>query len=133
MSRTKHHPVTLALGAIALFTVGQALFLGSSGCSSGNVCYRVTDCPIGDGCVQGTCTHTMTVDDNSTGGTSGSASTGGSSGLGTMTGMLVNSDAGAGGATSDAGAGGAAGEGGMGGDVAVGEAGMSGASGISGA
>ncbi|MEO8905641.1 MAG: hypothetical protein ABI488_24165 [Polyangiaceae bacterium] len=98
MSRTKLHPVTLALGAIALFTVAQALFLGSSGCSSGNVCYRLTDCPIGDGCVQGTCSHTMTVDDNGTGGSTSIGGTGGGNSSGTTTDMLLDADAGAGGA-----------------------------------
>ena len=133
MSRTKVHPVSLALGALALFTIGQALFLGNSGCSSGGVCYRVTDCPIGDSCIKGACSHSMTIGGDGTSGSSGSASTGGtggSSGSGTMTGTLLNSEAGAAG---EAGAVGASGDGGMGGDMSVGEAGMSGASGMGGA
>ncbi len=39
----------------ALCVIGFALFLGGSGCSSGAVCYRNTDCPVDNHCDHGQC------------------------------------------------------------------------------
>jgi len=42
-----------ALLAVCVF--GLALLLANAGCSSGAVCYRNTDCPVGDHCDHGQC------------------------------------------------------------------------------
>lgn len=95
----KIHPLTLVLGTLALFALGQAMFLGNSGCSSGAVCYRVTDCPIGDRCVSGTCTHRIEVSGDGTTASSGtsaggsattSVATAGTGGPATASGALTN-------------------------------------------
>jgi hypothetical protein len=98
MNRLNRRPVTLMLATLALFTVGQALFLSNSGCSGGAICYRVTDCPIGDRCVSGTCTHRVTVSSDGTtassgtsaGGSAAGTATAGNGGAATMTGALTN-------------------------------------------
>lgn len=110
MSRTKVRPVTLVLGTFALFALAQLLFVGNSGCSGGAVCYRVTDCPIGDRCISGTCTHRVEVNSDGTTAASGTSSGGGATAAATAgaggapmtTGALTSAVAGA--SANDAGA-----------------------------
>lgn len=45
----------VALAVTALVFMVSALVVGSSGCSSGAVCYRKTDCALGSSCEQGQC------------------------------------------------------------------------------
>jgi len=40
---------------LALCVLGLTQLLGSTGCSSGAICYRNTDCPYASDCKQGTC------------------------------------------------------------------------------
>lgn len=85
MSRIKGHPVTFTLALLGLFTLGQAMFLGNSGCSGGAVCYRVTDCPLGDRCISGTCTHRMAVTNDGISAAAGTSAGGSATATGTAT------------------------------------------------
>lgn len=42
---------------IVLCVAGFVLVLANSGCSSGAICYRNTDCPVGFECDHGQCLH----------------------------------------------------------------------------
>ena len=44
--------------------VGLTLFLANSGCSSGAICYRNTDCAAGDHCDHGQCLRLAAASDS---------------------------------------------------------------------
>jgi hypothetical protein len=46
---------TLARALLALATLTLVHLLGNTGCSSGAICYRNTDCPYASDCKQGQC------------------------------------------------------------------------------
>ena len=103
MSRTNVHSVTFTLLAIAFFTVCLAMFLANSGCSSGDICYRNTDCPIGGHCTNGSCMHRLVISNDGTSGGGGASS---SVDAGTMTGALESQSGAGSSSSSDAGSGG---------------------------
>lgn len=47
--------MTVVRALLALCLLGVAHLLANSGCSSGSVCYRNTDCPHDSDCLQGQC------------------------------------------------------------------------------
>ena len=57
--RSAHSPrltsITIARAVLALCVLGFAHLLGNTGCSSGAICYRNTDCPYDSDCKQGQC------------------------------------------------------------------------------
>ena len=103
MSRNDVHSVTFLLAAIAFFTICLAMFLANSGCSSGDICYRNTDCPIGGHCTNGSCIHRLVVSNDGTSGGGGASST---VDAGKMTGALESQAGSDTSSSSDAGSGG---------------------------
>jgi len=61
---------TAVRALLALGVLGLAQMLGNAGCSSGAICYRNTDCPIGSDCKGGQCVRRPVGD----GGVAGSSS-----------------------------------------------------------
>jgi len=61
---------TAVRALLALCVLATAQMLANSGCSSGAICYRNTDCPLGSDCKSGQCVRRPVGD----GGVAGSSS-----------------------------------------------------------
>jgi len=62
--------LSIARVLFALGLLGLAHLFGNTGCSSGSICYRNTDCPYASDCKQGQCVRRT----SSEAGTAGSSS-----------------------------------------------------------
>ena len=115
MNRLHLSSMTVLRVVFALCVAAGAFLLGNLGCSSGDICYRQTDCPLGTSCRSGKCVRVValgdagTADDSdaaaaATAGTAGTAGGGGD--------VATAGTAGTGGSSSTAGTSSIAGAGG---------------------